>query len=458
MLSHILFLLRKLGILRFWKNIVVPGWRALKQLGLLSIFLMLAVGAVFWAYLLQRVAFPQAGSSAGQISATVYVKTLPAHVNLQSTFTPSAATNNLSFTVTVTGPTKRSDPWLLVVQCVTPSGKAYPGAVPLWSESVTGRQNTGTVLVRSGPTKKSLNFTCYTGLAEHGQTAATVVQDRDLNLSLPVLEQNPAGESTLAGAPLYAEVKAGKYQNVAEVQALPGAPCPISSPSPSPASSSAGSSSPSAETPSPSPVATTSASPAATSTSSPEATSSPLPSAATSATPSPSAVACYMQISAGAKSVKYNFPEPSTVTTVATSEILNNVNLSNERIDSMYPQGMVTTDQVAWHGSAGLNPSLSATNLASAERQNKDAFWAGLLYGIAAALAVPYFVEFYRAWHDERSGRVKSKSRHAPVRPRSVRRRLPERRSRGLRDGSLYMRSNRTMDFRRSPRFRYRDH
>jgi len=33
---------------------------------------------------------------------------------------------------------------------------------------------------------------------------------------------------------------------------------------------------------------------------------------------------------------------------------------------------------------------MSATNLASAARQNKNAFWAGLLYGITAALAVPF--------------------------------------------------------------------
>jgi hypothetical protein len=73
----------------------------------------------------------------------------------------------------------------------------------------------------------------------------------------------------------------------------------------------------------------------------------------------------------------------------------------------MYPQGVITTDQVTWHGGAGLSPSLSATNLGSAERQNKDAFWAGLLYGITAALAVPYFLEFYKAWQDERNGRLK---------------------------------------------------
>jgi hypothetical protein len=41
-------------------------------------------------------------------------------------------------------------------------------------------------------------------------------------------------------------------------------------------------------------------------------------------------------------------------------------------------------------GADGLAPSLSATNLASAARQNKDAFWAGLFYGLAAAVGVPF--------------------------------------------------------------------
>jgi hypothetical protein len=76
---------------RFRKHIVVPGWRAVKDLGLLCIFLLLAVAAVVGALLLQRVAFPAAGSSGDQISATVYVEKLPAQVNLQSTFTPECS-------------------------------------------------------------------------------------------------------------------------------------------------------------------------------------------------------------------------------------------------------------------------------------------------------------------------------------------------------------------------------
>ena len=100
-----------------------------------------------------------------------------------------------------------------------------------------------------------------------------------------------------------------------------------------------------------------------------------------------------------------------------TNEILNNVTLADERIDSMVPQGTVNTTQVTWQGGPGLSPALSATNLASAERQNKDAFWAGLLYGVAAALAVPFLQEFYQEWkklREERAERAKSTGAREP--------------------------------------------
>jgi hypothetical protein len=368
------------------------------KLSLLNLFLVAAIAAAVGAYFLQRVAFPDAGSSGGPISATVYVKTLPAQVDLTSTFTPSATANNVSLTVTVAGPSKRPDPWLLVVQCPGPSSNAYPQA-GFWSEGGVSNHFIGHVLVVPGPTKEPLYFTCFTGLSQHGQTAATVVQDRDLNLSLPILEQNPDGLPMLAGAPLYAEKVAGKYQNLVSVQALPGTPlpgpCPVSTsravyPAPDTSSS---------PTTTSSPTGTSSSSPSGTPSSS---TNSPPGASATTSstpTPSPSAVACYTPVSKDATSnvtpVKYSVPAPADV---VTHEILNNVKLADERIDSMVPQGAVESDQVIWQGGPGLSPTLSATNLASAERQNKDAFWAGLLYGIAAALAVPFLQEFYKEW------------------------------------------------------------
>jgi hypothetical protein len=372
------------------------------KLSLLNLFLVAAIAAAVGAYFLQRVAFPGAGSGGGQISATVYVETLPARVDLTSTFTPSAAINNVSLNVTVTGPSKRPDPWLLVVQCTGPSSNAHPQA-GFWSEGAAGNQFIGQVLVVPGPTKEPLNFTCFTGLSQHGQTAATVVKDRDLNLSLPILEQNPDGQPMLAGAPLYAEKVAGRYKNLVSVQALPGTPlpgpCPVSTsravyPTPGTSSSPTSTSSPTGTSSSP-PSGTSSA------TTSPSAAST-----TTSPTPSPSAVACYTPVSRDATSnvtpVKYSVPSPADV---VTHEILSNVKLADERIDSMVPQGVVESDQVIWQGGPGLSPSLSATNLASAERQNEDAFWAGLLYGIAAALAVPFLQEFYKEWQKWTDGR-----------------------------------------------------
>jgi hypothetical protein len=431
----------KLGISRFWEHVVLPGWRAITNLTVLIFFLVLAVGATIWAILLQRVAFPSAaaGSSAEPISATVYVEKLPAQVSLQSIFTPGNATDNFSLKVKVTVPTRTPDPWLLVVECTAPPrGKRKPSAIPLISESVVAKQQVGWVLVMPESTKNSVRFqfTCFTGLAELGQTADTVVHNQDLNLSLPVLEQNPVAQSGLADAPLYTEKADGRYQDVVEVQALPGAPCPTPTPSPSPASPSAGSSSPAAVVPSPSPAATssqslaatTSPSAAATSPQTPTTTSSSSNSATMSAAASPTPVACYTRWSPDATFVKYSFPASAAGTTVATSETLNNVTLSDDRIDSVYPQGMITTNQVTWQGGVDLGPSLIATNLASAARQNKDAFWAGLLYGIAAALAIPYFVEFYREWQKERDVVLKSKSPQGGTRPARRSRWRPQRR------------------------------
>ncbi len=396
---HISTLRRKLGDSRLWKHVVAPGWHAGKHLGLLGVFFLLAVAAAGGALFLQGVAFPGAGSSAEPISATVYVGKLPAQVTLQSRFTPSAPIKNVSFTVKVTGPTKARDPWLLVVQCTPPpSSKPYP-TIPLISESLADTQSLGRVLVKSETTRKSrtFNFTCRTGLTMQGQTAATVVQNQDLNLSLPILEQNPFAQSGLADAPLYAEKVAGKYHDVVEVQALSAAPCPTPMPSPNATSLPGGSSSPSADTRSPSPAGTSSPSLAATTSPSATATSSQ----SASANPSPAGEACYRR-SPGATSMKYSFPTPTTGTTVVTSEVLNNVTLSDERIDSIYPPGMIASNQVSWQGGIDLSPSLIATNLASATRQNKDAFWAGLLYGVAAALAIPYLLEFYKEWQNRR--------------------------------------------------------
>jgi hypothetical protein len=198
------------------------------------------------------------------------------------------------------------------------AGKAKQPTAALWSESASRPQGLGKVLVTSQvKTSWTDTFSCYTGLSERGETATAVLEGQDLNLSLPILEQNPNG---------------------------PGA-------------------SPSA-----------------------------------SAFPSPSAAECYSPILPGSAVTKYNFP-----TSVATAETLENVNLTDDRVDSMFPPGQIGTSTVTWQGVSGLSPSMSATNLASAARQNKDAFWAGLLYGITAALAVPFLQCLPDAWKDTKA-------------------------------------------------------
>ena len=161
-----------------------------KKMGVLNfLFLLLAISAVIWAFLLQRVAFPEAGTADQQISATVYVKTLPAHVNLQSEYSPG---DSMDFTlsVTVTGPAKRPDPWLLVVQCSSEPGQPKQPSATLWSESAAGQQSVGSVLATSQTKARwTGTFACYTGLSGHGQTASAVIKGQDINLSCPPLNK-----------------------------------------------------------------------------------------------------------------------------------------------------------------------------------------------------------------------------------------------------------------------------
>ena len=87
----------------------------------------------------------------------------------------------------------------------------------------------------------------------------------------------------------------------------------------------------------------------------------------------------------------------TTPNSVQAKETLVGISLKDDRIDSLFPQGHVLNNEVIWQESSGLSPGLSATNLASAASQTKAAFWAGLLYGVAAALAVPFLQEVHKA-------------------------------------------------------------
>jgi hypothetical protein len=91
---------------------------------------------------------------------------------------------------------------------------------------------------------------------------------------------------------------------------------------------------------------------------------------------------------------------------VTTSETLSNVSLSGDRIDSMFPPGQITSnDEIVWQGASGLSPSLSATSLSSAETSSKAGFKAGLFYGIAAGLFVPFLQDVSQAAKETRKRR-----------------------------------------------------
>ena len=313
---------------------------------------------------------------------------------------------DFTLSVTVTGPAKRPDPWLLVVQCSSEPGQPKQPSATLWSESAAGSQPVGSVLATSQTKARwTGTFACYTGLSGHGQTASAVIKGQDINLSLPTLEQNLGGQSSLAAAPLYAESASpasNVIKNLVAVQGIPGLPCPTTSPSPSV--------SPTGTPPTASSSATPSASASAPSTPPASDSASATPPASDSAPASPTASSpgpgtCYKPVLRRADVTKYSFP-----TTVVTTEILENVNLADERIDSMFPPGQIGTSTVTWPGTSGLSPSISATNLASAERQNKDAFWAGLLYGITAALAVPFLQCVPEAWRAVREAGEEAKN------------------------------------------------
>lgn len=134
------------------------------------------------------------------------------------------------------------------------------------------------------------------------------------------------------------------------------------------------------------------------------------PASPSSSSPATSALSptCYEQVDSGTIATQYRFP-----TSVATSETLKNVDLGDDRIDSMFPPGQITSDyRIVWQGVSGLSPSLSATNLSTAESASEATFFAGVFYGLGAGFLVPFFQGFPDALDRARSDRRVSK--HTP--------------------------------------------
>lgn len=370
------------------KDSVVLG--TVRNLGYLWIFLALALIVAFIAYHLQQNAFPKSGASAGQISVTVYTRLNPARLSLKSTVYPNAPQDD-KLDVTVTGPKTLRDPWILVVQCPAQPGIPSRNTVQLYQESASGKQSEGNVLV-SVRTRRHWRglLGCYQG----SEVNPGLVKGQNINVTLPVLELNPSAQSAPKDTPLYVERREAsrKIADLVEVLQAPGSICPGSGLN-SKLSQSAGPSTPPA-------VPTTTSAGKRSSPSTSPSSSSPASSALSPA--------CYQQVGSGTIATQYRFP-----TSVATSETLRNVDLGDDRIDSMFPPGQITSDyRIVWQGVSGLSPSLSATNLSTAESASEATFFAGVFYGLGAGFLVPFFQGFPEALDRARSDRRVSK--HTP--------------------------------------------
>jgi len=319
------------------------------------IFLGAAILAGGFGFFLQQHAFPKsAPSPLAQVTVSVYTSANPSRVLLKARIQPNASQND-SLDITVTGPKGRRSPWLLVVTCPQP----VPGRVPMQLIGVAPPQPIEVLASVHDVSHLSAPLGCA------GTTGPVVVAGEDINLSLPVLEQSPLGQSAAADTPLYVVRGTSASQSIeklVEVFQAPESTCPAPGDSRAPR---------------------------------------PSPSSAAANTP-----VCYAQLPAGTIATKYGIPA-----SVTTSEILENVSLSGDRIDSMFPPGQITsTDRIIWQGAYGLSPNLSATSLSSAVNSSRDGFFAGLLYGLAAGLIVPFLQGLPEAYDKTREAREKART------------------------------------------------
>ena len=326
--------------------------RVCAAVGVMSwLFLASGITLVLWGLHLQGEAFPKTGSSPfAQISATVYTRISNARVLLQSTIEPNASQND-SLSITVKGPKGVSDPWVLVVTCP----HSVPGQVPMQLLGVTPQQSIEVLASVYDTSQRTVPLGCFPpppGPQQH-QTMPVVIAGQNINLTLPVLEQSPLAQSSTANTPLYVvRSKSAKQpiEKLVEVLQSPQSSCPTPGTG--------------------------------------------------YGQPSGSSASCFTQVPTGAGATQYSIPAPTSVT---TSETLSDVSLSGDRIDSMFPPGQITSnDEIIWPGVSGLSPSLSATSLSSAEDSSKAGFFAGLFYGLAAGLFVPFLQDISQAWKDTR--------------------------------------------------------
>lgn len=363
--------------------------RLIRGMGWLWILLSLAVILGAWGVFLQKASTPKSEFPSEAISVTVYVSVSPARVSLSLYAYLQPQYDTLH--VNVTGPNAQSDPWILVVQC--PNGARHSSEFPVYTEGTSGIQPVQNEIVSNHDHK---NYSQSLGCFKVPKLPAETVTSQDIDVSLPVLEQNQAAQSAQAATPLYVErSKAGKkdIQALVEVLQPPDSSCQTTGPGPdqAPPLSLLGASGP--------PVT------------SPLRDFYSLPSAIT--TP------CFTPLYPNSTDTQYYFPA-----SVTTSETLENVSLAQDSVSSLFPPGQITSsDKVEWQGTpdAALSPSLSATSLSSAQSASTDLFIAGLLIGAAAGFFAPFVQGIPEPWkqawratrfHWRRKGRLQVEVRY----------------------------------------------
>jgi hypothetical protein len=314
-----------------------------------KVFLVLLIPCVILGFLgfrLAKSAFPGSGISSKQISVAVYVSHSPAHVTLKSFAYLNPQYDKID--VNVTGSKGVKDPWILVIQC--PAGIEISHGHMLYSEGTSGKQKLGDVIISNHDNR---NYSGPLRCFRKTKVKPGVVKGENIAATLPVLEQNAFAQSAPTETPLYVERSVSGHQaivDLVEVLQPPDSSCPSQEPT---SGTAAAGSSPSPERfyPTPTPINST----------------------------------CYHQVTPGTIPTKYYFP-----TRAVTFETLENVDLTNETVQSMFPPGQITSnDKIKWQGLFSLSPSLSATSLASGRNASINSFLAGVLLGLFGGFLVP---------------------------------------------------------------------
>lgn len=339
---------------------------------LILVAAVIVTAALGW--LLQQIGFKSPGLP-NQAFVTVFTKDKTANVSLRVKVHPTSPWQDW-LAVRVNGPHGRRERWLLVVQC--PAAPAAPAhKVKLYLEP--GPQSPVAPVMVTASLHAGKSWGGYLGCFSETNQANSL---SFANATLPALETDPAMAAAQVAPQMYAERDSSGHHIRGLVEVFPLCP----------------SSSPAGTTISPAPTGTASQRAVVSTPGGLPSTASP-PAVNTTSSPSTGTSSCYSQRSLGTTPDVYQLPA-----SVATAEILKNVNLSGYRVDSIFPPGQFgESGQITWRGIRSLSPSLFVTNLNAEHKLNKYTFFSGVLFGICGGAIVTLIVEFVDARRERRS-------------------------------------------------------